>query len=69
MGALRIRSDAAFQLLATYSQQTNIKVASTAADLVQLANNPQQHALLLTFIDELRRPSELQPGRDSVPGR
>jgi hypothetical protein len=69
MGALRIRSDAAFQLLATYSQQTNIKVASTAADLVQLANNPQQHALLRTFIDELHRPSELQPGRDSVPGR
>lgn len=69
MGALRIGSDVAFHLLATYSQHTNIKVASTAADLVQLANNPNQHALLDTFIEELRRPSEIQSGTDSVSGR
>lgn len=69
MGALRIGSDAAFQLLATYSQHTNIKVASTAADLVQLANTPQQHALLDTFIEELRRPAEIRSEGDSVPGR
>jgi hypothetical protein len=58
MGILRIGSEAAFDLLAKYSQDTNIKVASTAADLVQLANSPQQSALLDTFIQELRRPSE-----------
>jgi hypothetical protein len=69
MGALRMGSDAAFQLLATYSQHTNIKVASTASDLVQLANNPHQHALLDTFIEELRRPSEIRSEGDSVPGR
>lgn len=69
MGALRIGSDAAFHLLATYSQHTNIKVASTATDLVQLANSPHQHALLDTFIEELRRPSGAQTDRDSVPGR
>jgi hypothetical protein len=55
MGFLRIGSEAAFDLLATHSQQTNIKVASTAADLVELANNPQQIALLDTFIAELQR--------------
>lgn len=55
MGFLRIGSDAAFDLLATHSQQTNIKLASTAADLVELANNPHQIALLDTFIGELQR--------------
>ncbi|WP_104139805.1 PAS and ANTAR domain-containing protein [Arthrobacter sp. ZGTC131] len=69
MGALRIGSDASFHLLATYSQHTNIKVASTATDLVQLANSPHQHALLDTFIEELRRPSGVPTDRDSVPGR
>ena len=60
MGILRIGSEDAFDLLSTYSQETNIKVASTAADLVQLANSPQQAALLDTFVQELRRPSENQ---------
>jgi hypothetical protein len=55
MGILRIGSQAAFDLLAKYSQDTNIKVASTAADLVHLANNPQQAALLDTFVQELQR--------------
>ena len=55
MGILRIGSQAAFDLLARYSQDTNIKVASTAADLVHLANNPQQAALLDTFVQELQR--------------
>ncbi|MFC9354627.1 PAS and ANTAR domain-containing protein [Arthrobacter sp. NPDC057013] len=58
MGVLRIGSEAAFDLLARHSQDTNIKVASTAADLVQLANSPQQAALLDTFVQELRRQSE-----------
>ena len=58
MGILRIGSEAAFDLMAKYSQDTNIKVASTAADLVQLANSPQPAALLETFVQELRRPSE-----------
>ncbi|WP_314193504.1 PAS and ANTAR domain-containing protein [uncultured Arthrobacter sp.] len=58
MGILRIGSEAAFDLMAKYSQDTNIKVASTAADLVQLANSPQPAALLDTFVQELRRPSE-----------
>jgi hypothetical protein len=69
MGILRIGSDAAFDLLAIYSQHTNIKLSSTAADLVQLANNPNQLALLDTFVQELCRPSENQQGRDAVPGR
>ncbi len=55
MGFLRIGSEAAFDLLSTHSQETNIKVASTAADLVELANNPHQIALLDTFIGELQR--------------
>lgn len=72
MGILRIGSVDAFNLLATYSQATNIKVASTAADLVQLANSPQQAALLDTFVQELRRPSESQAAKspadtDGVP--
>ena len=58
MGILRIGSEAAFDLMAKYSQDTNIKVASTAADLVQLANSPQPAALLDAFVQELRRPSE-----------
>jgi len=66
MGVLRIDSEAAFDLLAKYSQDTNIKVASTAADLVQLANSPQQAALLDTFVQELRRPSESPAGRQPV---
>jgi hypothetical protein len=66
MGVLRIDSEAAFDLLAKYSQDTNIKVASTAADLVQLANTPQQAALLDTFVQELQRPSESPADRQSV---
>ncbi|MFP3461856.1 PAS and ANTAR domain-containing protein [Arthrobacter globiformis] len=66
MGVLRIGSDAAFELLAKYSQDTNIKVASTAADLVQLANSPQQAALLDTFVQELQRPSASHPDRQPV---
>ncbi|MFF2314861.1 PAS and ANTAR domain-containing protein [Arthrobacter sp. NPDC058097] len=64
MGVLRIGSEAAFELLARYSQDTNIKVASTAADLVQLANSPQQAALLDTFVQELQRPSECPADRE-----
>jgi ANTAR domain/PAS fold len=64
MGVLRIGSGAAFELLARYSQDTNIKVASTAADLVQLANSPQQAALLDTFVQELQRPSECPADRE-----
>jgi ANTAR domain/PAS fold len=66
MGVLRIGSEDAFDLLAKYSQDTNIKVASTAADLVQLANSPQQAALLDTFVRELQRPSESPVDRQPV---
>jgi hypothetical protein len=69
MGILRIGSDAAFDLLSTHSQHTNIKVSSTAADLVQLANNPHQAALLDTFVQELLLPSARAAGEDAVPGR
>jgi hypothetical protein len=58
VGILRIGSAAAFDLLAQYSQDTNIKVASTAADLVRLANSPEQAGLLDAFVQELRRRSE-----------
>jgi hypothetical protein len=65
MGILRIGSQAAFDLLATYSQETNIKVASTAADLVRLANNPQQAVLLDTFVQELQRGTDGRAVRDA----
>ncbi|WP_457972688.1 PAS and ANTAR domain-containing protein [Arthrobacter sp. D1-17] len=68
MGFLRIGSEAAFDLLATHSQQTNIKVASTAADLVQLANNPHQIALLDTFIGELQRCMDRRAQRGAAQG-
>jgi hypothetical protein len=69
MGILRINSQAAFDLLSIHSQHTNIKVCSTAADLVQLANNPQQQmALLDAFIEELRHPTGRRAESDSVPG-
>lgn len=68
MGILRINSEAAFELLSIHSQHTNIKVCSTAADLVQLANNPQQIALLDAFIEELRHPSGRRVESDTLPG-
>ena len=68
MGILRIGSDAAFDLLSTHSQHTNIKLSSTAADLVQLANSPHQAALLDTFVQELLLPSARAAGEDAVPG-
>lgn len=68
MGILRIGSDAAFNLLATHSQHTNIKVASTAADLVQLANDPHQIALLDAFVEELHHPSGHGAGRGAGRG-
>lgn len=68
MGILRINSEAAFDLLSLHSQHTNIKVCSTAADLVQLANNPQQIALLDAFIEELRHPTGRRAESDTVPG-
>jgi hypothetical protein len=69
MGILRIGSDAAFDLLSTHSQHTNIKLSSTAADLVELANNPHQAGLLDTFVQELIGPSARAAGTDAVPGR
>jgi len=68
MGSLRIGSEAAFDLLSTHSQHTNIKVYSTAADLVQLANDPQQIALLDAFIGELQRTSGHRADSDTIPG-
>ena len=71
MGILRIGSEAAFELLAQYSQDTNIKVASTAADLIRLANSPDQAALLDAFVGELQRPSvghaQSRANKDGVP--
>ena len=71
MGTLRIGSEAAFDLLAQYSQDTNIKVANTAADLVRLANSPEQAALLDAFVRELQRRSGSRAhspaDRDGVP--
>jgi hypothetical protein len=75
MGILRIGSEAAFSLLAQYSQDTNIKVASTAEDLIRLANSPQQAALLDAFVLELQRrsqghahsPAGDEVNRDGVP--
>ena len=71
MGILRIGSEAAFELLAQYSQHTNIKVASTAADLIRLANSPEQAALLDAFVQELQRRSEdhaqSRADKDGVP--
>lgn len=68
MGFLRIGSEAAFDLLATHSQYTNIKLASTAADLVELANNPHQIALLDTFIAELQRTMDRRTRRGAAQG-
>lgn len=71
MGILRIGSGAAFDLLARYSQATNIKVSSTAADLVRLANGPEEAALLDAFVQELRQrsegPAHSPAERDGVP--
>jgi hypothetical protein len=69
MGFLRIGSAAAFDLLAAHSQQTNIKLSSTAADLVELANNPHQIALLDAFVGELQRSMDRRTGKGAVPGR
>ncbi|MGZ4662241.1 MAG: PAS and ANTAR domain-containing protein [Arthrobacter sp.] len=55
MGALRIGSEEAFQLLVAHSQHTNIKLADTAADMVHLASNVQEPALLDGFIKALGR--------------
>jgi hypothetical protein len=77
MGALHIGSDAAFNLLVRYSQYANIKLARTAADLVRLANNAKEPAMLDGFIKELHcgspshrsRTGNLHrhPGRPSQP--
>ena len=71
MGILRIGSEAAFDLLARYSQDTNIKVANTAADLIRLANSPEQAALLDAFVGELQRRSvghaQSRANKDGVP--
>lgn len=55
MGALHIGSEEAFRLLVNYSQHSNIKLARTAADLVELANNAKDPALLDGFIQVLYR--------------
>jgi len=68
MGFLRISSEAAFDLLATHSQHTNIKLASTAADLVELANNPHQIALLDTFVAELQRSMDRRTRKGAAQG-
>jgi len=68
MGFLRISSEAAFDLLATHSQHTNIKLASTAADLVELANDPHQIALLDTFVAELQRSMDRRTRKGAAHG-
>ncbi|WP_427173082.1 PAS and ANTAR domain-containing protein [Arthrobacter sp. 92] len=54
MGALRIGSEEAFQLLVAHSQHANIRLADTAADMVRLASDVQEPALLEGFIKALR---------------
>ena len=55
MGALHIGSEQAFKLLVSHSQHSNIKLARTAADLVDLANSAKDPALLDGFIQSLHR--------------
>jgi hypothetical protein len=55
MGALHIGSEEAFKLLVSHSQHSNIKLARTAADLVDLANSAKDPALLDGFIQALHR--------------
>lgn len=55
MGALHIGSEEAFKLLVSHSQHSNIKLARTAADLVDLANSAKDPALLDGFIHSLHR--------------
>jgi hypothetical protein len=53
MGALHIGSEEAFKLLVNHSQHRNIKLARTAAYLVDLANNTNDPAALDCFIQGL----------------
>ncbi|WP_104175622.1 PAS and ANTAR domain-containing protein [Arthrobacter sp. Y81] len=55
MGALHIGSEEAFKLLVSNSQHCNVKLARTAADLVDLANNSKDSAVLDGFIQALHR--------------
>ena len=55
MGALHIGSEEAFKLLVSNSQHCNVKLARTAADLVDLANNSKDPAVLDGFIQALHR--------------
>jgi hypothetical protein len=55
MGSLHVSSDEAFRLLVSHSQHSNIKLARTAADLVDLANNSKDPAMLDGFIQALYR--------------
>jgi hypothetical protein len=55
MGALHISAEDAFNLLVSHSQHSNIKLARTAAALVDLANNAKDPALLDSFIQALHR--------------
>ncbi|KIS29339.1 response regulator receiver protein [Arthrobacter sp. SPG23] len=69
MGALRIGSEEAFRLLVGHSQHSNIKVARTAADLVALANNAKDPALLDGLIQALHRgPAGRRSGTIGVHG-
>lgn len=69
MGALRIGSEEAFKLLVAHSQHSNIKLARTATELVALANNAKDPALLDGFVQALHRgPAGRRPGTTGVHG-
>jgi hypothetical protein len=70
MGALHIGAEEAFNVLVGHSQHTNVKLAKAATDLVDLANNAKDPALLDGFIQGiLRRPVRRVPGATGMLGR
>lgn len=61
MGRLGIGSDDAFNLLAAYSNNRNVKLASLACGLVALADNPADTTGLGRFIQDLVNARQVQP--------
>jgi len=60
MGLLHIGSDGAFERLCVYSQCHNIKTAHVAAEIIRLANDPQESSVLLSLVHAIDgRPAPL----------
>ena len=61
MGRLGIDAQAAFSLLGVHSNHTNIKLATIAAQLVGLAEDPRDAAALTTLVNDLQRHTARAP--------